>query len=70
MAMDHRVWVIHMRRLRHEAQLVRNVEKGFVAIGFKSVALAKLRTREEIAEELSSLPNVKPGAIAGYASQL
>jgi restriction system protein len=68
--MEKRIWVIHMRRLRFEASLQEQVNKGFVAIGWKLLDLRDLKSRDEIVHALDALGTVKAGAIPVYASQL
>ena len=66
-----RVWVIHMSRLRHEAELWDRVNAGAVAIGWKQIDLTKLPTREAIELELRNLPEPRTDqAIAIYVTQL
>lgn len=68
--MEKRVWVIHMGRLRFEAELEGQVNRGFVAIGWSQLDLEELDTREKIIEVLHRLGTVKPGAIPVYATML
>jgi len=68
--MEKRIWVIHMRKIRFEANLLDQVEKGFIALGWKQLDLRNFKTREEIVTALEDLGTVKAGAIPVYASQL
>lgn len=69
-SMDKRVWVMHMRRLRFEAELLQEVGQGFIAIGWKQIDLRHLKTRDEIADALKKLEALKERAIIQYSSQL
>lgn len=68
--MEKRIWVIHMRRLRFEAELLQEVQNGFVAIGWKQLDLRDLKTRDAIAAALKNLDGLKEKAIIQYSSQL
>src|SRR3989344_797745 len=68
--MKDRVWVIHMKRLRFEAELLQSVKEGIVAIAWKQINLCKLLDREAITKALRDLGTVREKAIPVYASML
>jgi len=67
------LWVLHMRDLRHNAELAEKVQQGIVAIGWRDIEdLNKFRSRSDFKRELRELyeGEPKPGRVAIHAGVL